>query len=316
MLDFESLSSEAVLNKLAEVSEDAIFESEPSEALDAYEFLQGLYGQGRANVRSFEKDWRMKMESIIGVFFWKALPMVPTKQQEQAVQDQAVFISFQGVNLIERFDKILGVREYNMPPLMEKRKEFIYSLENNTERLGGSEITEPGGNSMAQTLKNWLQLYNQSVPLVTTRGRFEQVKFFQNNENIKKLDPAEKTVLESLIQFYDWLLFPSPGPRIIGGPESNDKKTPYTSIFKGTMPSPATAKPVSKPLLPKQSLSGSDHAGGSEIDVSAKRAPLIPLGRPAPRSLADIQADIESKKQKAQVEIDKKLEELKRKIQR
>ncbi len=206
--------------------------------------------------------------------------------------------------------------------------------------------------TLRPTLANWLTDYNYSSHLSSgthRRGGFEQTNYFLHSPNVKNLNKADKDALLKFLQFYDWLRFdplkydfslPGQEPwedetvefakpekvlpedladlieKLRAAPTESTKDIQglnYMVGKSGVMPAPAqpqapvanAAKPA--PILPSRA----DDKPVAQI--LPKLPPVVPKG-PAPRSLMDIKADIENKKRKAQEEIDRKLDELKRKV--
>ena len=186
------------------------------------------------------------------------------------------------------------------------------------------------------------------------RGSFEQTNYFLHSENVKKLTKEDRDVLLRLLQFYDWLRFepfkfdfrlPDQEPwdeetfdftkpekvipvdlvdlieKLRAAPEGNTTSVQglnYMSKQNGVMKEPESTKPAPS-LRPVESqrptFSKMQKPPVSSPARPAVASPLIKRSA-EPRTLMDIKADIENKKRKAQEEIDRKLEELKRKVQK
>lgn len=236
------------------------------------------------------------------------------------------------------------------------RKIYLAGLNKNEQRLGkeGISIFSLGENKLVPaTVKNWLYDYNTSQlvdPKTKVRGGFQQVKYMDTSENVKKLSKEGKDVLAKLIKVYDWLrfdplrydlfeketqnlpkqyeVFETPtkvlSPEVIESLKSilaeeakSNKEIQglnYMSGQSGVMEEPGAAvKPESvKPPEPQR-------PEPPKIEKPTARPPVVPTASKKleePRTLMDIKADIENKRRKAQEEIDRKLEELRRKVQK
>ena len=208
--------------------------------------------------------------------------------------------------------------------------------------------------TLRPTLANWVTDYNYSTHLSSDthrRGGFEQTNYFLHSPNTKNLDKAGKDALLKFLQFYDWLRFdplkydfslPGQEPwedetvefakpekvlpedlaelieKLRAAPSDTTKDIQglnYMVGKSGVMSEPVQPqKPVANISKPAAALPPRA-ANNPVVNPPPKMPPLVPKG-PAPRSLMDIKADIENKKRKAQEEIDKKLDELKRKVQK
>jgi hypothetical protein len=95
----------------------------------------------------------------------------------------------------------------------EKRRELIFSLENNKEHIGQQPIVLEE-ERVVPTLQNWLKSYNASQPLTVGRSKFNQINYLNTSSNVRLLSLADKRILAKILEIYDWLLFPPPVPEI------------------------------------------------------------------------------------------------------
>ncbi len=230
------------------------------------------------------------------------------------------------------------------------RTMFASGIEKNTEILGQQNIKVfiSGEEKLVRpTLQNWLLDYNGNSHVdaeTKRRSAFEQTNYMLHSENVKNLSKADRELLLRVIQFYDWLKFdPLNFDFTLPGQKRRQEKV--DDIDTPTKLIPDELKSMLEKMRSQQEqafksanglnyMSGQSGVMGEPQAVKPKPVPpqvqkpvVAPPARPPilpplnkkpeePRTLMDIKADIENKRRKAQEEIDRKLEELRRKVQK
>jgi len=236
---------------------------------------------------------------------------------------------------------------YDDPQTIEFFKSmFLRALERNAEILGDQNLQIDTGaetKTVRPTLAGWINDYNLSTHLnqdTHRRGGFEQTNYLLHSQNVKMLSKENKDILLKLLQVYDWLRFEKLkfDFRIPGQESWNEEELNFSTAEK-VLPEDLVDM-LNKHRLEKAStikeINGLNYMTGQSAVMEPSAVPEITqkeLSKPArpkpvplrppdlnmpnnPRNLMDIKAEIESRKQKVQEEIDKKLEELRRKVRR
>lgn len=236
---------------------------------------------------------------------------------------------------------------FESPIIIEDwRKLFLSALEKNSQKLGTKpiQVLMAGADKMvAPTLQNWLSDYNSNQhvdPKLQKRTGFDQVNYIDHSKNVANLTKEERFVLQKVLQFYDWLKFdplrydfslpgqPKEEEEMVNVEKSEDIFSPELVSALEKMRQQSEQK-QSVPYINRQNFQLSQTTGQVQILTPAVQKPtnkiqptlsetpsIISQKSAAAPSLMDIKTEIENKRRKAQEEIDKKLEELKRKIQK
>ena len=236
---------------------------------------------------------------------------------------------------------------FESPMIIEDwRKLFLSALEKNSQKLGAKpiQVLVAGADKMVpQTLQNWLSDYNSNQhvdPKLQKRSGFDQVNYIDHSKNAAGLTKEERLVLQKVLQFYDWLRFdplrydfslpgqPKEEDEMVDVEKSEDIFSPeLVAALEKMRQQGGQAQPV--PYMNRQNFQLPQAAVRSQVSSPAvqrpaekiqpvlpKTPPTIPQKPAAAPTLMDIKTDIENKRRKAQEEIDRKLEELKRKVQK
>jgi hypothetical protein len=325
-LDAESLNDQRVLDKLLRMSEDPIFDLESAQALQFYEQLNKIFAIVRERLESDPEIYN-QITTIILKFFWKALPSMPPKFRANIFSENLVFSLLAGADIKSALQKVLNPFEFNFEPDKEQRRQWIYALENNQEELGNKNL-----NIQEQMVKpkiqNWLRLYNTSQNLKgEKRSKFNQINFLDKDKNALSLSDEEKQALSKIIDIYDWLLFPLPGPKVVPD-EDFSKANSFITLKKAILPVELVKKTTAPKIideLPTQPVVPNTQISHSEIP----RVKTIPKQKMAGldmgelrqnfensklvQDIGQIKKEIEEKKILARKQIDEKLEELRKK---
>jgi hypothetical protein len=278
LLDAESLIDIRVLNKLEDMARDPQFDLEPGQALDFYEQLEKLVRDNQKQLQANSGAYN-QMAVILWYLSWKAMPAMPFKQSKNILSENLIDSIKLGINVRYCLEKILGFYEFGLGPDKETRRGWIYSLENNQEKLG-SKLLAMEGQQVQPTVENWLKSYNLNQPLTTQRAKFNQINFFDKSTEASQLGEQDKSILKQLLEVYDWLLFPPPGPQVIPDDESassdSEAKVPYLSSEHIRMPGSVLQREEGQPSRNAQPYSVPE-APRPKAQNQNKKTPFPPL---------------------------------------
>ncbi len=277
LLDAEALADQRVLDKLSELAQDAEFDLEPGRAMEFYDQLDKLVKDNQGQVEANPIIYNQLM-AVLWVLSWKAMPAMSLKQSKNILSENLVDSIKLGVNVSECLKKILGIYEFRVGPDKETRRGWIYSLENNQEKLGDKPLSLDVG-AVQPTIQNWLKSYNTNQPLTVNRDKFNQINFFNNNRQASQLNNTDKEVLKQILEIYDWLLFPPPGPAVIPEEPGEQTKTtgglPYMQSQKFQLSSNELPRPITNqqpPAVPvPKNASENRKVGMSDVGISEGR---------------------------------------------
>ena len=360
LLEAEDLADLACVARLENLADDPVFDLEPGEALDFYEQLSGIFEKYRGELEKDQEAYS-RLSRVLWKLSWKALSAMGTKVRKVILGENVVYSLMSGIDIKANLQKILAPYETRFAPDKEQRREWVYALENNQERLGNQPVVIEGQTKTQATLQNWLKAYNVSQTLTNERGKFNQINFLNTHPSVKLLQAKEKAALSTILELYDWLLFPPPGREVLPEEPAED----YMIKQKFTLPQmgKATAPPIPKqplvsdipalaPLPQKPRVAATSfkiefeepklgkglRMGKQDIkdevpeteETQEKPKPRAPLPPPPPPQPKPVVNPIKSKEQfnpstkplgavgtgHSGVNIDQKLEELKKKAQR
>lgn len=140
-----------------------------------------------------------------------------SRRQKTAISlltESVVFALRANVEVVNNLKDYLEVYEGEIGTNKEMRRELVYALENNKEKIGEQLLTIAERGQAAPTLENWLKKYNESQHLIAERTKFNQINFLNTESSARLLTNEDKRILSSLLEMYDMLLFP-PRPNIV-----------------------------------------------------------------------------------------------------
>lgn len=292
--------------------------------------LKALQLSGLRAMSDLEKEDFFK-ERVLDLF---ALDFVNVKGEVETIFKAY----FDSPEIIEEWRKLfLGAFEKNIEKMGSKPIQIF---------VGGAEKLVP------QNMQNWISDYNASQhvdPKMQKRSGFDLVNYLDHSKNVGLLAKEERAKLQKILQFYDWLRF-DPLHYDFSLPGQTPEKDELVNVQKiEDVISPELVAALQKmrdgralaeqsgqymniqkfrlPESPVQKSTANNSASQNvrPIQKPFAQPPAVPSVRPPvapptikkleePRTLMDIKADIENKKRKAQEEIDRKLDELKRKV--
>ena len=211
-LDVDYFEHVETIEKLEEIANDSMFEMESGKAREFYDFLANLLFENQESLK-INQDLYTRISKIFYKLFWQALPALGSKFKTNALNNNVVFLLRNELDLKYYIQKLLSTYEYGLGPDKEERQHLIYSLQNNSERLGDQSITVENVKDLP-TVKNWIKDYNSSQSFKGGRSHFNQINYISNSQNIKNLTAKDKEILSKILEIYDWLLFPPAGPTI------------------------------------------------------------------------------------------------------
>lgn len=171
---------------------------------------------------------------------------------------------------------------------------------------GSQVILGRADGNFKPTVANWIKEYQTILRsfgnnIKLQPGAFHIVKFLDTNQYAKMLKPTEQDVFRDFLDFYNWLLMPV---------VYDDKKPPssYMTQEKSILPSEIKAKQV-KPdpqVVKSEFLTG--NVSNSGLDGAGLRLGNMGI-KPLPPKIS-----FSPLVKKPQVDIDRKLEDLKKKV--
>ncbi len=341
LLDAETLTSPACIAKLVELTQDSLFDLEPGQARDFYENLNALLSKYSETLKNNPQIYN-QLFIILNSVMWKAISALPAQVRREALTHNVILALTNNVNTRYYLQKYLDAFEFIIGPDMENRKALARFLETNDEFLGTSMILISNKEKAQPLVKNWLTDYNsysQFNNIKNTRGHYEQVKYLSTSPNIQTLTKTEQTVLFKLIELYDWLLFPGqirtniplvnelPTRQVSATPTATpilaneSKNTPQPTNLAPAPKPPAVAPktevkppsvvPLAPPPLARRSNVNLQDILNERMD-SRKSGGVVWDRQPTNVDLGEVKKNVEQKRQETEVEIVKKLEELKK----
>lgn len=240
-----------------------------------------------------------------------------------------------GIDVKDKIQSRLTVYGYYEPDDAQFVRNLIYALEHNEEVLGTQPLQIIEENrKLAPNLGNWLKDYNAK-----SKGRSGSVgraAYMSQSANARRLVAREQKVLLNVLELYDFLrdisnrLFAA--GKALGMAKVENIRLPE-ALFAGgsgkggdankpTLPRPAMEEKIASDEVLKSTLNGP----GDRIFAPQAKPIAVPekaITPPSPfpypgegtrpvEDIRQIRQEIEKKKEEAQVEIDKKLDNLKK----
>ena len=323
LLDAESLAMPEVIDKLNRMAVDPQLDLEPAQAWALYDGLESLV----KDRNDLNEGVVNSLSPIFLRLFWKSLPAMPVERRNEALSKNLIDSLISGAQIKDCLQKILDVYEFGVGPDKETRRGWIYSLEHNQEKLGAKAITLDTGTAQP-TIENWLKAYNLLQPLGKKREAFNEITYLNRSKDVSQLSAQDREALKKILEIYDWLLFPPPGPEVIPDEHApkTDQATPYIQAKKFELPKNLLQNqaPKDQGLVPPQR----PPANLSKPVEQSKPVANSPIRTPQARPV-NIQEILKRREQQlasenslpptaklspkpGQSEIDKKLEDLKK----
>jgi hypothetical protein len=308
------------------------------EAPDSPDFDLGRYvmpflGWLRGLVNS--KEGGTELLNTINEFDFQTLNELTQEEALRMVESSLLF--FMGkIDLLKRYRWYFNSRAgFNLSWLskccqaMEKNQEFLGQTNIDLSVSGEEKKVTPA-------IKNWVTDYNSFAhadPISNKRSSFQQTNFLLHSSNIQKLNGGNKEILLKIIQFYDWLRYQKISTEDQGESKPTNN-TPYLTSNKFDLPSETfQGRQPQKPWPPKIPTPPKI----SPIQQNTLNQPIRPVSQPTPVNIQDIlktkdhladdysrgsglkfgensDQGSEQKNPKTSIDIDKKLEELKKRL--
>lgn len=207
MKPLDQLQDPNFLRFLEEGYSDMLFYTSSTEAKKAALGLEKILN-AFPDFRNENPELNAKYENLILRLKFVAIPNLPSEDVIDLLQKYILFglripdydlkKFLHGLIVTITFDLDLA----NWLDKAQKALEISYSL------LGLQEILD-GNKKIPQTVGNWIKLYNKNVglDLKKPRGVFEQVKFINENPNVRNLSEQDKELFKKLLKIYDWFVF-------------------------------------------------------------------------------------------------------------
>ena len=325
-MDFSSIKKQINLDELSAAE---IFERENFEAIKyaAYNYIDSLDWD---NAIQFSIKLERKLAGVSpgsreGVNFYNILVFwilrlrlfafrsLPIQDRFDLMHNNTVKMLASGLDVKGYVSKALDF--YGSQEALQKEIDgVVNALNTSAERLGAN-VRDP---NFKPTLANWIKEYRATLFAGgTTRpeaGGFHIVKFIDSNPYVKTLDKKEVEILRQALDLLNLLTDPITYV-LPEGHEKNQVKTaqglPYMAAASGNMKSalPDNRPRPLPPAVPKKVAPPAPAA----VKPSSPVPPVQPKNT---ESISDLKLKIEENKKRVQDEIDRKLAELRRKVQK
>jgi hypothetical protein len=220
---------------------------------DACELINRL--RLRQSFKSGDPQTYNFYESLVTILKFVSLDIRKDKEVKILLNESLVYALKNGVDVVSNLEDYLKYDEEGLGVDKNSRRGLIYSLETNQEKLGQQQLILDSGRAQP-TVQNWLKSYNNSQHLTSDRSKFSQINYLNTSADVRVLGGDEKAVLGKILEMYDKLLFPPPGPEVVpdNSPEAQQlvKELAYFSSDKYTLPQEIlrSEQSVQPPVVP------------------------------------------------------------------
>lgn len=264
-LSLQELSSEEVILRIEELSQDEQYLSEPMSAREFHESLSEVLKKYAAQINGTEVYSRL--QKVLVSLMWYALPALDKNTKAQILSNNLIFALKNKVEVLTNIDAYLYVFEYGVGPDMEERRILSRSLDQNQERLGSKPINLKAAGEVAPSVSNWVKDFTSYYNPASYKGEsYELTHYLYSSPNVKSLTPVEKDVLARVISIYLHLRHPSYLPTIVGKPGDEPVTEP-----RPKMPTPQKP-PIPAAVKPVQNLAAAPDKVGFKSEFEQKLA--------------------------------------------
>src|SRR5258708_4932376 len=278
-LTADQLKDPKVLGLIEKLASDPMYDYEPGQGAELYETLGALVDKYAGVINGTESYSRVKkIQMKVG---WEAFQMLGNKFREQTLSEIIVVSMKNNTSVIDYLQKYLRLFEFGAEPDFEERQKLIRALAQNEETIGTQQVSLKTGESVRNTLGNWIKDYLGYIDPKSLSGvSYQMTQYFYSSPNVKTLSPGDKQLLSSVLGIYNLLKYPNYVPVI----EKEEALQP--APIPVPKPVSVTRPPVPKPLRPEpQPVLSSVPTFKPTTSVMAK--PLIPS---APQAVKEITA--------------------------
>ena len=163
-------------------------------------------------------------QGLVILLKFVSLAIHKEKEVKILLSESLLYALRNNIDVGEKLQEYLKIDEGGVGVDKELRRGLIYSLEHNQEKLGGSSLVLNDGNKVSPVVSNWLASYNDQQHLSQARSKFNQINYLNTNADARGLNNFDKTTLKQVLEIYDRLLFPPPGPEIVSDGSSDEQE--------------------------------------------------------------------------------------------
>lgn len=251
-----------------------------------------------------------RIRSAINSFELEVFDHLPEEEVKNLVNEDLLYF-LPNLNMVEEIKKYYVVS--NATADVDWNKDYLRNLQTNEEILGKSKISVDR-KLVEPTVQNWITDYIISVPSeVSRRGAFDEIQYIKMSPNVKTLSPNEQTALLEILKLYNWLLNPRATLDEVEAYNSEKYQQPDLPPLRPAPDFFQTNRVASENFptyVAKPQASNNGLGFGMAARPAVRRPPVVPQ---APRVGMPVKmSDINNG---SNLQIDEKLEELKRKVE-
>lgn len=286
----------------------------------------------QARIHTVLSYWAMRLL----LFVYSNLKMA---EKKDLIRNHIVYILDLGLDIKRALINFLDIFD-SVDIIKDETNQILFDLNNNQENLGDPEKFSQL--NFKPTVANWLieyQIVVNSFGMKLEPGAFHIVKFIDSNQHVKYLTPKEKDALRDLLDFYNWLL----SPLVFVDSKKASNNILYSNSQQFELPKELRQedKVVNPPIIPapknqptQRPMEEIAKISNSKLQISDQDARGLAKPLVKPVNIEEIlkkkQAEENSTSsglrmwnsnppempKKPTVDIDKKLEDLKKKVQK
>ncbi|MBU1149230.1 hypothetical protein KKI23_04025 [Patescibacteria group bacterium] len=159
-------------------------------------------------LESQNKQLYLKYRAIVVYLQGCSLPIWPAEIVAKLIAKHFVFWVKWYIDIKEKTTDILNFRIWNEKEFSQYRKVVIKALRSNEEKVGDLKIKLSSDTEQPPHIKNWLIIYDVFFEKPEEpRTIADQVKFFSQSPDYKKLNEKERVIIQDVIHCYDMVRF-------------------------------------------------------------------------------------------------------------
>jgi hypothetical protein len=260
-LSIDELRNDSVIIAIEETAEDDQYENEPMAAREFYEVIENLLVKYGGQING--TDIYRRLYAIKTRLFWQGLPAMDKKLKKESLHENLIYALKNNIEVASYIDSYLHVFEFGVGPDNDERRMFVNSLTINEEPIGSQPIKFKTGESVRNTVTNWIKDYLSYADPTSIKGEsYEMTQYMFSSPNVKTLSPDDKILLSKVLSIYNLL-----------------KNPKYIPVIEPEETQPAPSKPATASFIPPQ-------ASKPAMDMP-KPLPVSPYNTPAPTTMTE-----------------------------
>lgn len=344
-LDASQIADSTVLSQFTEAVKYVIAEDWSAGAFKLQAFMEDTLLPANVRLKTTNPKLYDQYAALVAVLKFLNLGAIGLPKAYELVGKYIVTALQWGIPLQDKLELRLE-REDDFLLGGEVAQGFADALANSQVRFGNVTFLTPDSRQVGATIGSWIKeyiRYGQSTAEHKT-GTLQRTEFLRKSKELQKLTPPERELLTKIFEIYDWIMYggedsderldvgldegelPVPSPSFVGR-QSSGVRSSLPSVPLGTqskpMPVPRPsqgsigAKVVAPVSVPRPSVNvqelvnrvkNNEKPGMNDISkgVSLGRTPTAAI------NVEQMKRQIEQQRKQSQIEIDKKLQELKK----